>query len=355
MSPPIRVLIVDDARFVRRAVTEELAKDPAFEVVGAAEDGHEGLELMRLSPDVVVLDIEMPRLDGLQMLKELRRRGFTTAVIMFTSVTAHTAGATLRALTTGADDYVTKPRSGEGGIRQAVVELAERLKLLGRPGARVSESGSDSTLRRAYVLQPALLQPPGIVVVAASTGGPVALGRFVAGLPAGLPAPVVVVQHMPDPMFTEALCVTLGRASRLPVAHAKPGRRLVPGQVVVAPGGTHVLLEAAPKGAMLRFSSSAPVNGVRPAADPLFSSAAKLYGSRVLAVVLTGMGQDGLHGAQEIVEHGGAVVVQDEATSTVWGMPGCIAKAGLASLIAPPDELAFNVERRCRGARGASS
>lgn len=358
MSQPLKVLLVDDAVVVRRVLSELLAKDPALEVVGTARDGRDGLDKLRLKPDIIVLDVEMPELDGLEMLTELRRRGDKTPVVMFSSVTARAAEATLSALAKGASDYVTKPTTRGSGIDQVVPELIAKLKLHGaaarRAKSRLQEAGpklAQVALRRAPAVRPK------VVVVAASTGGPIALSSFLARLSDRVAVPVLVVQHMPNAVFTEALTQSLSKLSKLPVEHACAGRSLVAGTVVVAPGGSHLVVGRSLSHGQpsTRLTLEPPLNGVRPAADALFKSAVDAYGAAVLGVVLTGMGQDGLHGAEAIVQAGGSVIVQDEVSSVIWGMPGAVAKAGLASAVLPLTELGAEVGRRLGLASGGAA
>ncbi len=358
MSQPLKVLLVDDAVVVRRALSDLLAKDPALEVVGTARDGRDGLDKLRLKPDIIVLDVEMPELDGLQMLSELRRRGDKTPVVMFSSVTARAAEATLAALAKGASDYVTKPTTRGSGIDQVVPELIAKLKLHGAAARRAKSRVQEAAPKQAnFVLRRAPAGRPRVVVVAASTGGPIALSSFLARLPEQLAVPVLVVQHMPTAVFTEALTQSLSKLSKLPVEHASAGRALAAGVVVVAPGGSHLVVGRSLSDGQpsTKLTLEPPLNGVRPAADALFKSAVAAYGPSVLGVVLTGMGQDGLHGAEAIVQAGGSVIVQDEASSVIWGMPGAVAKAGLASAVLPLTELGAEVGRRLGLASGAAT
>jgi len=350
LTARLKVLLVDDAVVVRRVLAELLGKDASLEVVGAACNGRDGLDKLKLKPDVVVLDVEMPEMDGIEMLQEMRRRRLRLPVVMFSSVTQRAAEMTLRALSQGASDYVAKPTARGSTLDSVLPELVSKIKLHGAAARRAKDRGAQVKLAQStpLVLRRPPLQRPKVVVIAASTGGPIALSSLLARLPARLPVPAVVVQHMPDSVFTEALTESLAKLASLPVSHAKTGTKLGPGGIWVAPGGSHLALERAKLDGSVyaRLTQDPPVNGVRPAADVLFSTAAQVYGAGVLGIVLTGMGQDGLRGAQTIISAGGSVVVQDEATSVVWGMPGAVARAGLASAILPLPELGAEVSKR---------
>jgi two-component system, chemotaxis family, protein-glutamate methylesterase/glutaminase len=348
---PIAVLVVDDSAVVRRLVTEVLSEDPAIRVVGAAASGAEALGLAeRLAPEVVTLDIEMPGMDGLETLRRLRRRHPRLAVIMFSSLAAPAAAATLEALSLGAADYVTKPgNAGSAGAALAAVrsELVTRIKALAPRGPRAPAPAG--AVRPATGARPARTGPHRVLAIGASTGGPDALEQLVRDLPADLPVPVVIVQHMP-PTFTRLFAERLDRASQLTVVEGRPGMPLEPGLVVVAPGDFHLLVEA--HGAPAVATNQAPrQNGCRPSVDVLFASAAAVFGAGVLACVLTGMGQDGLRGCERLRAAGAEIVVQDEATSVVWGMPGAVAAAGLADRVLPLPALAADLGRALRRRR----
>lgn len=341
----IRVLVVDDAVVFRRAVTDELAADPAIEVVGTAANGRIALaKLPQHNPDLVVLDIEMPELDGLATLKEIRRAYPKLPVIMFSALTERGAAASLDALALGATDYFPKPAGGlDQSLRVIREELIPEIKAL---------CGRAATPGFAP-LAPATTAPPGrvdVVAVAASTGGPNALADLFAGLPADLPVPVVIVQHMP-PMFTRLLAERLSARHQLPADEGRAGGVLRPGHAWVAPGGQHMAVLRDGAAVRVVLTEDPPENSCRPAADVLFRSVAKVFGPSALAVVLTGMGQDGLRGCEAIRAAGGQVVVQDEATSVVWGMPGFVARAGLADRVMPLGLIAPEVVRRVRAGR----
>jgi two-component system chemotaxis response regulator CheB len=349
----IRVLVVDDAVVVRRIVTDVLAADPEIEVVGTAANGRLALaKVAQLAPDLVTLDIEMPELDGLQTLAELRKSHPRLPVIMFSTLTERAAAATLDALARGASDYVTKP-ANVGSVTQAQErirdELIPRIKALcGRQRLpRVTPPSAPTPEAEPRVATPPRSPLPiraDLLAIGVSTGGPNALAEIIPRLPAEFPLAVVVVQHMP-PIFTRFLADRLGSMSRLSVREGEDGGLVGPGVVWIAPGNYHMTLRREGDRVRLVLNQEPPENSCRPAVDPLFRSAAQLYGNRSLALILTGMGHDGLRGAEEIRQAGGLVLAQDEASSVVWGMPGAVVGAGLADLVLPLDRVATELTR----------
>lgn len=338
MAGRIRLLIVDDSAIVRRLISEVAATDPAIEVVGTARHGKEALELLpRVRPDVVTLDIEMPEMDGLAALGYIRAKHPRLPVIMCSSLTERGADATFQALGRGANDYVPKPANmlnAEAARIYLAGQLLPKIHALHAtaqgggsrvptPAANAAQTPANSTLRRIGHKRVE------VVVVAVSTGGPPALAQILAKLPANLPVPILIVQHMP-PVFTARLADRLAVNSLLPVIEAKHGDVLEPSHVYVAPGDFHMETCRLGGNVKIRLHQQAPENSCRPAADVLFRSVATAFGPNALALVLTGMGQDGLAGCHKIREAGGRVWVQDQATSIVWGMPGVVAKAGIA-------------------------
>lgn len=351
----LRVMLVDDSAVVRRVLGDVVRRQPDLVLAGTATNGEEALSLVdELAPDVVVLDVEMPVLDGIGALKRLKQAHPKLPVVMFSTLTERGAAATVDALAAGADDYLTKPTAiaGPGGGFEAVV--AKMLPLL-------RMWGSISYQRRHRVAQPpAQPRPPrrspsganrtgaqavAAIVVGSSTGGPNALSAVVPALPAGLAVPVLVVQHMP-PTFTKLLADRLDRSSALPVREVAGPGPLEPGCVYLAPGGMHLVVRGTVGAPRVELDDGPPENSCKPAVDVLMRSAAALWAGGVLGVVLTGMGQDGLAGSESIVSAGGRVVVQDEATSVVWGMPGAVARADLADEVLPLAEIAANLLRR---------
>ena len=353
---PIRVLVVDDTVVVRRLVTDVLSGLPDIEVAGTAAHGRLALtQIPLLAPDVVTLDVEMPVMDGLETLAEIRRRWPKLPVIMFSTLTSAGAGATLDALALGANDYVTKPTASRDrqaamdSVRAALVPL---VRLWGRPrrfeGAAppadgaAPRPGAQHWAPQQLPQQPARHRQPGAplgVVIGVSTGGPQALSRIVPRLPRGLGVPIVIVQHMP-PVFTRFLAERLDATSEVPVVEAADLMPAQPGRVHIAAGGAHLRLETVRGEVILRHDDGEMENSCKPAVDVTLRSALKVWGGRTLTVILTGMGSDGLAGTRALHAAGGRVLAQDPETSVVWGMPGAVVKAGLAHAVLPLDDIA---------------
>lgn len=341
----IRILIVDDAVVIRKLVADCLSSDPDLEVVGTAANGRIALgKISQFNPQLVTLDVEMPEMDGLQTLAAIRKTHPQLPVIMFSTLTERGAAATLDALALGANDYLTKP-ANVGSVGAALQrirdELIPKIKALCQRSAVKSASipkshGAANSYHSANRAE--------VVAIGVSTGGPNALAALLPGLTKPFPVPIVIVQHMP-PLFTRLLAERLAALSSLPAREASGGELLRPGEIWVAPGGLHMEVEQTAKGVRLHTYGGPPENSCRPAVDVLFRSVAKVYRSRSLAVVLTGMGQDGLGGCQSVREAGGRIIVQDEATSVVWGMPGSVSQAGLANAVLPLGELAGAISR----------
>ena len=342
MSDRVRVLVVDDSAVVRRVVTEMLSAEPDLEVVGTAANGQAALlKIDQLAPDLVTLDVDMPVLNGLETLRALRRENGTLPVLMLSSLTVQGASLTLDCLYHGASDYVTKPSAGDRDALESLrADLLPKVRHFGRRSRPISSSAWRG--RVPDVLPAGPSSPVRAVVVAASTGGPNALSELFMALPSTPSVPVFVVQHMP-PLFTRALAERLDGRGGLSVKEAVDAAVAGPGEAWIAPGDFH--LEAGPR---LRVTQAPPENSCRPSADVLFRSAVATWGSGVLGVVLTGMGQDGLKGSRAIREAGGRVLVQDPKSSTVWGMPGAVVEAGLADHMLPPAGLAAEISRRLR-------
>jgi two-component system chemotaxis response regulator CheB len=350
----IRILVVDDAVVFRRLLTEVLSGDPAIEVVGSAAHGRIALaRIPQVNPDLVILDVEMPEMDGLTTLAEIRKLHPRLPVIMFSALTERGAAATLDALTLGAAAYVTKPSSADGlkaSLQVLRAELIPHIKALCAgpltPAGGPAANAPSGVATRAAV-RPAQAAPRRVEVLAlgTSTGGPNALTAILAELPADFPVPVVIVQHMP-PMFTTILAERLAANCAIRVAEGVGGGELTPGKAWVAPGNFHMVLVRDGASVRLLLHQDSPVNSCRPAVDVLFSSVAQAYGAGSLGVVLTGMGNDGLRGCERIREAGGQVLVQDEATSVVWGMPGFVARAGLADQVLPLGDIGAEILRR---------
>jgi two-component system chemotaxis response regulator CheB len=342
--PPVRVLIVDDSAVVRKLLCEALANNAAVTVAGTASNGTIALaKIPQLNPDVITLDIEMPGLNGIQTLVEIRKLYPKLPVIMCSTLTERGAAITLEALSAGASDYVTKPSNSES-LHSALEQLRQELvaKILGLTNRFTP---AVSLLARAPLKKKPGGQPIGILAIGASTGGPNALGEVIPHLPADFPVPVVIVQHMP-PVFTRLLADRLNSCSPLSVREGEAGKLLEPGQVWIAPGNYHMTVARRGTAAVLNLNQEPPENSCRPAVDVLFRSVAQTYGASVLAVVMTGMGSDGARGALHIRESGGGILVQDEATSIVWGMPGSVVEAGVVDKICPLTEISQEIVRR---------
>jgi two-component system, chemotaxis family, protein-glutamate methylesterase/glutaminase len=360
--PPIRVLVVDDSAVVRKVMCDGLAPDAALEVVGTAANGRVALAKIPLvHPDIVTLDVEMPEMDGLEALAEIRKLYPKLPVIMFSTVTERGAAITLDALALGASDYVTKPSntgSLEATLRQLRAELIPKIKALcaARPSLPFapSSAAAASSARAASKRTARELSRVDVLAIGTSTGGPNALADLLPAIPANFPVPIVIVQHMPA-LFTRLLAGRLNQKSGLNVREGVGGEVLKPGDAWIAPGDFHMTVERKGAAVMLALDQSAPENYCRPAVDPMFRSVANAFGASVLAVVLTGMGRDGTSGAQLIHEKGGQVLVQDQASSIVWGMPGQVAAAGLADGTFSLKQMAAEICRRVALKRSSPS
>ena len=353
----LRVLAADDSAVMREVMRTIFAMHaeagdttlPAMELCGAVRDGVEALEQVEaMRPDVLVLDLEMPRLDGLGVLAELRSLAPLLPVILCSAHTERGARATLEGLAAGAKDYVTKPehqKNYRAALESLTRQLLPKIAALAVRGTGIHRAG------RALRQTVATRQKVEAVVIGVSTGGPSALEAMLPLLPADLPVPVLIVQHMPR-LFTGALSERLNRLCRMPVAEARDGAAVGQGGIWIAPGDEHMEVAAGVgRGMAIRLREGEPENGCRPSADVLFRAAARLFGAGTLAVVMTGMGSDGTEGARMIRAAGGAVLAQDEATSAVWGMPARIVEEGLASAVVPLQDLAGALVSRVRKGR----
>ncbi|UDY24079.1 protein-glutamate methylesterase/protein-glutamine glutaminase [Nocardioides sp. Kera G14] len=348
----IRVLIVDDSALIRRLIASALLDAHEIEIVGKARDGLEAIDMVEeLQPDVVTLDIEMPRLDGLGALERIRASHPRLPVIMFSTLTERGAAATLEALSRGASDYVTKP-SNTGSVAEGLASVRDQLvpRIRALAGMRLLAPATPAPRpRRAEPVvsgTKAHAGPPEVLLIGCSTGGPDALATLLTDLPAHLPVPVLVVQHMP-PVFTTMLAQRLDKISPFTVREAVEGDVPRAGTVLLAPGDFHVRVVARAGGVALKLDQGPQENFCRPAVDVLFRTASEVYGGRAVATILTGMGQDGLEGVRALAEKGARVLVQDEASSVVWGMPGAVAMAGLADEVLPLPHLPHRVARAC--------
>lgn len=344
----IRVLVVDDTSVMRKIVSEVINRDPEMETAGVAANGRIALQrVSQVSPDVITLDMEMPEMGGIEMVKELRKTHPRIPVIMLSALTVKGAEATFDALQAGASDYVAKPSASIGipaTLKQLQEELLPRIRHF-FPKPKVDVFTVPPRVAAASSTLPVRKNRIEIVTLATSTGGPNALSKLFEQFREPLPVPLVIVQHMP-PIFTRALADRLDGCSVMSVHEGEEGMVLQAGHAYIAPGGYH--METRRKGAdvVLRLNQEAPENSCRPAADVLFRSVADCYGPATLAVVMTGMGRDGFLGTQVICERGGTAIAQDEATSVVWGMPSFLAKEGLAESVLPLDLIAGAISKR---------
>jgi two-component system chemotaxis response regulator CheB len=345
-----RVLLVDDAVVVRKVLSQAIGQDPDLEVCATAVNGRVGLsKFTALRPDIVLLDIEMPEMDGIETVRELRKIDTKVPIIMFSTLTERGAAITLEALALGATDYVTKPSNADGAATMAAVtgELIPKIRALCRLPVEHVGLVLPPAPFPAPVIRPRLARlfsPSKVVAIGVSTGGPDALAQLLPMLPAQFPVPIVIAQHMPA-VFTSMLAMRLSAKSALPVRECVSGEPLLPGCVIIAPGDFHMEMHMESGVCCLRTQQGAKENFCRPSVDVLFRSVATVFGDRALAVVLTGMGQDGLKGCEMLNKAGARIYVQDEASSVVWGMPGLVAKAGLADKILPLKQIAAEIVR----------
>jgi two-component system chemotaxis response regulator CheB len=340
----ISVLVVDDSVVIRRLVTSVLDEDPDITVVGTAASGRIALaKLQQVAPDCVTLDIEMPDLDGLGTLRELRKTHPRLPVIMFSTLTERGAATTLDALALGANDYVTKP-ANVGSVPAALASVREQLVPKIKALCPLLRSAPSAVPRYVPSLPPAAGDPApsqrvDVLAIGSSTGGPDALTTLLPLLPASFPVPVVIVQHMP-PVFTKMFAQRLDGKCALSVKEAEDGDVVAPGRILIAPGDRHMEVRRVGNALQVKLTQGPPENFCRPAVDVLFRSVAAAYGQHVLAAVLTGMGSDGARGAEVLRRGGAEVLAQDEASSVVWGMPGAVVGAGLAHRVLPLNQLA---------------
>jgi two-component system, chemotaxis family, protein-glutamate methylesterase/glutaminase len=377
---PLRILAADDSAVMRSILwklflmhkEDRSGELPQMELCGVARDGLECLEQVKqLGPDVLVLDLEMPRLNGLEVLDRLRAENPELPVIMCSAYTEHGARSTLEALGRGASDYVTKPseqRDFETAMRSLAQQLLPRIAVLAGEGKRGGDkacsriASADAAVARSGDTSAKSASPIEVVVIGLSTGGPSALEQLLPKLPKDFPVPVLIVQHMPK-LFTGALAERLDKCCALRVEQAYDNATIRPGTVWLAPGDAH--MEIAPRRAMageekggaevyssrVRLHQQEPLNHCRPSVDYLFFSAARMFGPGTLALVMTGMGADGLNGARAVHEGGGVVLAQDEASSAVWGMPGRVSGAGIASATLPLWGIAGALKQRVSAGR----
>jgi two-component system chemotaxis response regulator CheB len=357
----IRVMVVDDSVVVRKIVTDVLSADPMINVVGTAVNGRVAVaKLEQLKPDLITMDIEMPDMNGIEAVRAIRGLRNRVPIIMFSTLTERGASATLDALSAGANDYVTKP-ANVGSVAQSMESVRQQLipkikALTGRPqtASAAAPAAAAPVAVRPPVARTRAPKPPAVLVIGSSTGGPEALTKVLPLLPANLPVPVLLVQHMP-PVFTRQFAQRLDRLCALDVVEAVDGTLLAPGTVHIAPGDFHLTVGTSGANRRTALNQAPPENFCRPAVDVLFRSAVAAYDGAVLGVVLTGMGSDGRIGAGLIRDAGGSVVAQDQATSVVWGMPGAVTQAGFADEVLPLGRVAEAITRLLPTPRPAAS
>lgn len=350
---PINVLVVDDSVVVRRMVTSILDGDPDIRVVGTAPNGRIALDkVLQVAPDILTMDVEMPELDGIATVRELRKTHTSLPVVMFSTLTERSASATLDALAAGANDYVCKP-ANVGSVPEAMAAIREQLvpkikALVPRrgvapaPGVAPLARPAGRPLAGGGAPAPAPTGRIDVLAIGSSTGGPDALAAVVPALPASLAVPVVITQHMP-PVFTRLFAQRLDAKSALRVKEAEEGDPVVPGTVLIAPGGLHLEVVRRGPSVVAHLTEAPPENFCRPAVDVMLRSVVATYGANVLSVVLTGMGSDGARGCEVVRQAGGEVVAQDEATSVVWGMPGAVTQGGHAHRVLPLPGIASDI------------
>jgi two-component system, chemotaxis family, protein-glutamate methylesterase/glutaminase len=360
-DPRIKVMVVDDAVVIRGMVKRMVENEPDIEIVTSATNGEQAVSRLKETPvDVIVLDIEMPVMDGLTALPKLLSVDPDVKILMSSTLTLANAEISMQALQLGATDYIPKPTSvgAMGSASDFKTELINKIRSIGqtriarrarrltprpavgRTATTPMEQPKKSLLSVDFSLRPVTSKiRPEIIAIGSSTGGPKALFEVLNNLQPTVTVPVIITQHMPA-NFTAILAKHIQESSGRPCAEAKDGDSLLPGHIYVAPGGYHMIVEGSGMRKVLRINQDPPENFCRPAVDPMFRSVASAYGSRALAVVLTGMGSDGSKGGKAIIDAGGTLIAQDEKTSVVWGMPGAAAAAGLCSAVLPLDQMA---------------
>lgn len=382
LTNTIRVLLADDSAVTRRLLSEAMSSETELEVVGMARHGSEALQLLPITrPDVILLDVEMPIMDGVETVAAIRKQDANIPIIMFSSITTVGGGATLDALSAGANDYATKPvKLGHASEALTYIrnELVPKIRMWGRKqhsrfskpltsltrspesltgdsqaGLRPAGKSSFPGLIPSAVPRPVKLAPSSsidpvdLVAIGVSTGGPNALFDIFTALPGDFPVPILIVQHMP-PVFTGLLAARLDSISRLKVREAVNNTVIQPGEVWIAPGDFHMRVKRQRTDLILELNQSPPENSCRPAVDPLFRSVAEVFGARCLGVILTGMGRDGEEGSRAIHKAGGQIIAQDEASCVVWGMPRAVTQAGLVNAVVPLSQMAAEINDRTR-------
>lgn len=376
-ADPIKVMVVDDAVVVRGLVGRWIADEADMTVVASHRSGRDAVaDIARKKPDVVILDIEMPDMDGLTALPLMIAEKRDLMVLMASTLTRRNAEISLKCLSLGAADYVPKPESNAGVTTSPAFrrELIDKVRALGRrrkvAGRTFRASAAPAPAATGHrVVAPSIMPPsaafhdhavklrpygttlPKVLLIGSSTGGPQALTVVLKSLGSFIErVPVLITQHMP-PTFTTILAEHAAKATGRPAAEGRDGEPVLPGRIYVAPGSKHMVVKKTGGTTVLHLDDGPPINFCKPAVDPMFTSAAQAWGAQAFGCVLTGMGHDGAHGAGDIVSAGGSVIVQDEATSVVWGMPGAVAQAGHAAAVLPLDQIAPKIVRVFSGDR----
>ena len=365
---PLRVMVVDDSVVIRGLISRWIEAEPDMTVAASLRTGLDAVnQVERINPDVAVLDIEMPELDGIEALPQLLAKKRNLIVIMASTLTRRNAEISFKALSLGAADYIPKPESTRESSAADVFkhDLLQKIRHLGLKVRRLKSAAAPSLVPAPVTpkpLAPVAAQAqlvkrpfspimPRVLLIGSSTGGPQALMTVVAEIGAVIDrVPVLITQHMP-PTFTTILAEHLARASKRPAREGVDGEIVKPGQIYLAPGGKHMRVVKHGTNVTIALDDGPPVNFCKPAVDPLFNSAIDVWQGAILAVVLTGMGSDGMRGGKDIVAAGGNVIAQDEATSVVWGMPGAAANAGICSAILPINQIAPKLVRIFSGDR----
>ncbi len=343
--PVIKVLLVDDSAVIRGLMTQAINLDDQISVVGSAMHGQAALTWLNThQADVVVLDVEMPVMDGISCLKQLRQSHPDLPVIMASSLTRAGAEITLQALDLGAAGCVAKPVASNAA--EAIAQMAHDLLPLIKALVRGRQTDSQSLTQLQVRTTASPVKTPMVLVIGSSTGGPNALKTVLSALPEKFSLPILIAQHMP-PLFTRTLAEHIQRDTGRPTSEAVDGALIERGHIYIAPGDYHMVVDKQNDRMVIRLNQEAPEHFCRPSVNPLYNSAANWYGSSVLAVMLTGMGDDGIEGARSISERQGYIIAQDEQSSVVWGMPGAIAKAGLANQVLPLRNIASELARLC--------
>ena len=358
-----RVMVVDDSAVARGVIKRILDEVPGIEVVATAVNGEQALKVAQQTrPDLVILDIEMPVMDGMATLPRLLTLDPDLKIIIASGLAERAAKLSLDALSKGAADFVVKPSSGLGGADVFRDELVTKVRVHGgnrrqarkapappAPAFKETKQEASSASQAKTRAEKRQIVRPDIIAIGSSTGGPQALAEVIRYIGPRIAQPILITQHMPS-NFTAMLAEQLGRIGGRVAAEAVDGETVEEKKIYVAPGGQHLLVEGrAAGGALLRLSDGPPENSCRPAVDPMLRSLSRVFGDRVLVVILTGMGVDGMKGCESIVDGGGVVLAQDMATSVVWGMPGAVANAGLAHSVLPIGEIGPAIERIAKG------